>query len=42
MPHLTGLLETALYVDDLPRAVRFYQAVFGIERITPGVWPRGY
>ena len=29
MPSLNGLLETALYVDDLPRSAQFYQALFG-------------
>ncbi len=33
MPELTGVLETALYVDDLDRAVRFYQGFFGFEEI---------
>lgn len=33
MPHLTGLLETALYVDDPQRSVRFYQAVFGFDLV---------
>jgi catechol 2,3-dioxygenase-like lactoylglutathione lyase family enzyme len=33
MPRLDGVLETALYVDDLERSVRFYQAVFGFEVI---------
>jgi catechol 2,3-dioxygenase-like lactoylglutathione lyase family enzyme len=33
MPTVNGVLETALYVDDLPRSVRFYQAVFGFELI---------
>jgi catechol 2,3-dioxygenase-like lactoylglutathione lyase family enzyme len=27
MPALNGILETALYVDDLPRARRFYEGV---------------
>lgn len=31
MPALTGVLETALYVDDLPRAVAFYQDVFDLK-----------
>jgi catechol 2,3-dioxygenase-like lactoylglutathione lyase family enzyme len=31
MPRLNGILETALYVEDLERAVRFYQALFGFE-----------
>jgi catechol 2,3-dioxygenase-like lactoylglutathione lyase family enzyme len=31
MPAITGLLETALYVDDLPRAREFYEDVFGFR-----------
>ena len=31
MPDLTGVLETALYVDDLPRSIDFYKTVFGLE-----------
>ncbi len=30
MPTLS-LVETALYVDDLPRAIRFYSTVLGLE-----------
>jgi catechol 2,3-dioxygenase-like lactoylglutathione lyase family enzyme len=30
MPELRGVLETALYVDDLDRADRFYRDVLGI------------
>src|SRR5262245_17345280 len=33
MPKLSGLLETAIYVDDVERAVRFYQELFGFESI---------
>ena len=33
MPVLTGVLETALYVDDLDRASRFYEEVFDLTRI---------
>jgi len=29
MPAVTGVLETSLYVDDLERATRFYQDLFG-------------
>lgn len=29
-PPLTGVLETALYVDDLPRARAFYETVIGL------------
>ena len=32
-PKLTGILETALYVDDVERAGEFYQRLFGFERI---------
>lgn len=31
MPELNGLLETSLYVDDLGRSARFYQAVLGLQ-----------
>jgi len=31
MPNVTGILETALYVEDLPCAVRFYQTVFHFD-----------
>lgn len=31
MPRLNDLKETALYVDDLPRAHRFYTEVLGLE-----------
>lgn len=30
MPALNGVLETALYVDDLERACRFYEDVLGL------------
>jgi catechol-2,3-dioxygenase len=33
MPALTGVIETALYVDDLDRASRFYEALFDLARI---------
>jgi catechol 2,3-dioxygenase-like lactoylglutathione lyase family enzyme len=33
MPTLNGVLETALYVDDLDRARRFYEDVLGLARI---------
>src|SRR5262245_65539024 len=29
--HVTGILETALHVDDLSRAIAFYQGLFGFE-----------
>ena len=31
MPKLNGLLETALYVDDKKRSVRFFREVMGLE-----------
>jgi catechol 2,3-dioxygenase-like lactoylglutathione lyase family enzyme len=31
MPTLNGVLETALYVEDLGRAIRFYKEVFHLE-----------
>lgn len=33
MPKLLGILETALYVDDLERAASFYEGVLGLSRI---------
>ena len=33
VPHLNGLLEVALYVDDIDTSVRFYQALFGFENV---------
>jgi len=33
MPALTGVLETSLYVDDLDRASRFYEAVFALAKM---------
>lgn len=30
-PKIEGCLETALYVDDLPRAARFYEQVLGLS-----------
>src|SRR5262249_38071266 len=32
-PELTGVLETALYVADLARAVAFYERVFGFPKL---------
>jgi catechol 2,3-dioxygenase-like lactoylglutathione lyase family enzyme len=31
MPQVTGILETALYVDDVDRAMEFYTRLFGFE-----------
>lgn len=36
MPQLDGILETALYVNDLERSVRFYQALFGFQVVSSG------
>ncbi len=36
MPDLTGVLETALYVDDLARSARFYRSVLGLEVVESG------
>jgi catechol 2,3-dioxygenase-like lactoylglutathione lyase family enzyme len=33
MPPLTGIIETALYVDDLERATSFYKRLFGFESL---------
>ena len=33
VPPLSGLLESALYVDDPHRSVAFYQKIFGFECI---------
>jgi catechol 2,3-dioxygenase-like lactoylglutathione lyase family enzyme len=33
MPRLNGILETALYVDDIQRSVQFYETVFGFQVI---------
>jgi catechol 2,3-dioxygenase-like lactoylglutathione lyase family enzyme len=32
-PVLSGVLETGLYVDDVPRSARFYREVFGLETL---------
>lgn len=34
MPKLSGVIETALYVDDLDRARAFYEQVLGLEALT--------
>ncbi len=33
MPSLSGVLETALYVEDLERSIRFYKTIFGFETL---------
>jgi catechol 2,3-dioxygenase-like lactoylglutathione lyase family enzyme len=34
MPPLRGILETSLYVRDVPRSARFYQDIFGFQTLT--------
>ena len=36
MPSITRVLETALYVDDLPRALAFYRDVLGLRVMSEG------
>jgi catechol 2,3-dioxygenase-like lactoylglutathione lyase family enzyme len=36
MPQLDGVLETALYVEDLERSRHFYQTLFGFEVVDSG------
>jgi catechol 2,3-dioxygenase-like lactoylglutathione lyase family enzyme len=33
MPTLNGIIETALYVDDMDRASKFYEDILGLHRI---------
>ena len=33
MPHLNGILETAIYVDDLGRAQRFYEDILVLKPV---------
>ena len=41
-PRLDGVLETALYVDDLDRAARFYEDVLGLQTLTSDSRFRAY
>lgn len=36
MPQVLGVLETALYVDDLARSIEFYQRVLGFQVLSSG------
>jgi catechol 2,3-dioxygenase-like lactoylglutathione lyase family enzyme len=36
MPAITRILETALYVDDVPRVVAFYRDVLGLRALEEG------
>ena len=46
MPKLDGVLETALYTDDMERARAFYEGVLGLKsifsdsRLPPMAWRR--
>jgi catechol 2,3-dioxygenase-like lactoylglutathione lyase family enzyme len=42
MPKLNGVLETALYVDDLDRASHFYEDVLGVSLLTADARFRAY
>ena len=42
MPRLDGVLETALYVDDLDRAARFYEDVLALPVLTADSRFRAY
>jgi catechol 2,3-dioxygenase-like lactoylglutathione lyase family enzyme len=42
MPTTTGVLETALYVDDLARAACFYEDVLGLPALTSDTRFRAY
>jgi len=33
MPHVSGIVETSVYVTDLPRAAAFYRRVFDLETL---------
>jgi catechol 2,3-dioxygenase-like lactoylglutathione lyase family enzyme len=33
MPAMTGIIETAIYVEDVDRASAFYETVLGLQRI---------
>lgn len=33
VPPITGVLETAIYVEDVPRAAAFYEGVLGLPRL---------
>jgi catechol-2,3-dioxygenase len=41
-PRLTGVIETALYVDDLAGAARFYEDVLGLPALTSDKRFRAY
>jgi catechol 2,3-dioxygenase-like lactoylglutathione lyase family enzyme len=36
MPQISGLLETALYVDDMARACAFFEGILGLQPMVSG------
>ena len=42
MPSLTGVIETALYVDDIDRASKFYEEILGLLRLDGDARLRAY
>lgn len=42
MPEIEGVVETSLYVDDLERAGRFYETLFGLQAMLSDDRMRGY
>lgn len=34
MQPITGIIETALYTEDIPRAVHFYETILGLKSLT--------
>jgi catechol 2,3-dioxygenase-like lactoylglutathione lyase family enzyme len=42
VPSLNGVLETALYVDNLERAAKFYEDILGLARLTADSRFRAY
>ena len=42
MPRLNGVLETALYVEDLERAARFYEETLGLSALAKDARFRAY
>ena len=42
MPRLNGVLETALYADDLERAAKFYEDVLGLPTLASDARFRAY
>jgi catechol 2,3-dioxygenase-like lactoylglutathione lyase family enzyme len=42
MPALAGIIETALYVEDIDRASQFYEHILGLRRISGDVRFRAY